>query len=215
MPRFTLIVGNKRYSSWSLRGWLALTATGVPFDEVVIPMDRPETRAAMLSHSAAGKVPVLKVDGLTIWDSLAIGEYLAESFPAAGLWPADPAARAVARSAAAEMHSGFAALRGAMPMDVVETHPGRGHTPEALADVARIVALWAECRERFGAGGRFLFGAYGLADMMYAPVATRLLTYGVPLDDATRAYVDAVMALPAMAEWIAAAREEPWVIDQP
>ncbi|NNG05127.1 MAG: glutathione S-transferase family protein [Inquilinus sp.] len=215
MPRFTLVVGNKRYSSWSLRGWLALEATGAPFEEIVIPMDRPETRAAMLAHSAAGKVPVLKADGLTIWDSLAIGEYLAETYPEAGLWPADPAARAVARSAAAEMHSSFADLRRTMPMDVVDSRSGRDHTPEALADVARIVALWAECRARHGAGGPFLFGRYCLADIMYAPVVTRLVTYGVPLDDAARAYVDAVMGLPAIRKWIAAARQEPWVIDYP
>lgn len=215
MSDLTIVVGNKAYSSWSLRGWLMLEATGAPFEEIVIPLDRPETRAAILAQSPAGRVPVLKADGLTIWDSLAIGEYLAERFPDAGLWPSDVAARAVARSVSAEMHSGFEALRREMPMDVKQRRPGIGHTPDVLADIARITALWADCRDRFGAGGRFLFGGFCIADAMYAPVATRLETYGVDLDPDSRAYVDAILGWPAMRRWTAAGRAEPWVLAGP
>lgn len=215
MSNLTIVVGNKAYSSWSLRGWLMLAATGAPFDEIVIPLDRPDTRQAILAQSPAGRVPILKADGLTIWDSLAIGEYLAERHPGAGLWPADDRARALARAVCAEMHSGFEALRRDMPMDLKQTRHGDGHTPEALADIARITAIWAECRRRFGAGGAFLFGSFGIADAMYAPVATRLLTYGVTLDAVSRAYVDAIMDLPAMRKWIEAARAEPWAIPMP
>ncbi len=215
MTDLTIVIGNKAYSSWSLRGWLMLEATGAPFDEIVIPLDRPESRAAIRAQSPAGRVPVLKVGGLTVWDSLAIGEYLAERFPAAGLWPSQPDARAVARSVSAEMHAGFEALRRDMPMDLKQDRPGQGHSPEALADVARIIALWAECRERFAAGGPFLFGGFCIADAMFTPVATRLRTYGVALDADSETYVRAVLDRPAMRRWIAGAAEEPWVLADP
>jgi len=225
VSKLTIVLGNKAYSSWSLRGWLMLAATGAPFDEIVIPLDRPDTRQAILAQSPAGRVPALKVDGpkvggpkvdaLTIWDSLAIGEFLAERYPGAGLWPSDDRARAVARSVSAEMHSGFEALRRDMPMDLKKTHHGDGHTPGALADIARITAIWSDCRHRFGAGGTFLFGAFGIADAMYAPVASRLQTYGVTLDAVSGAYVEAIMDLPAMRKWTAAARAEPWVLPSP
>ena len=215
MTDLTIVVGNRAYSSWSLRGWLMLEATGAPFEEIVIPLDRPETRAAIQAHSPAGRVPVLNAGGLTVWDSLAIGEYLAERFPAAGLWPSDPDARAVARSVSAEMHSGFEALRRDMPMDLKRDRSGQGHTPEALADIARITTVWAECRERFGVGGPFLFGAFCIADAMFTPVASRLKTYGVALDADSQTYVQAVMDRPAMRRWIAAAAEEPWVLADP
>ena len=215
MPKLSIILGNKAYSSWSLRGWLMLEATGAPFDETVIPLDRPESKAAILAQSPAGRVPVIKADALTIWDSLAIGEYLAERFPDAGLWPSDVEARAIARSVSAEMHAGFEALRRDMPMDLKQDRPGQGHTPDALADVARIAEIWAECRERFGAGGPFLFGQFCIADAMYAPVATRLTTYGVPLDAGAAAYVEAILDWPAMRRWKEAAIAEPWILESP
>jgi glutathione S-transferase len=215
MARFTLVIGNKNYSSWSLRAWLALRQTGAAFDEVVIPLDRADTAQAIQQWSPAGKVPVLIDGDLTVWDSLAIGEYLAEQYPEAGLWPSDAAARAVARSAAAEMHSGFAALRRDMPMDV-RRRTARTPSRDVAADIARICALWHECRARFGGGhGDFLFGDFTLADAVYAPVASRLVTYGVELPDTARAYVDAIMAAPAMRAWADAAAAEPWVIDDP
>ena len=220
MSTLTIVVGNKAYSSWSLRGWLMVEASGAPYDEIVIPLDRPETRAAILAQSPAGRVPILKVaeagaGGLTIWDSLAIGEFLAERYPEAGLWPADDHARAVARSASAEMHSGFEALRREMPMDLKQDHSGEGHTPEVLADIQRIATIWTDCRNRFGGGGPFLFGRFGIADAMYAPVATRLRTYGVPLDSLCADYVEAILGFPAMCKWAEAGVAEPWVIESP
>jgi glutathione S-transferase len=208
---FTLVVGNKNYSSWSLRPWLAMRHAGIAFDEVVIPLYRADSKAALLRHSPAGKVPALKDGSRTVWDSLAIMEYLAESFPAAGLWPNDAAARALARSISADMHAGFLALRTAMPMNLREHLPGR-ERGGAAADIERVTAIWRDCRARFGDGGPFLFGAFSIADAMYAPVATRFRTYGVELDPICQAYADAVLALPAFLEWQAAAREEPWVI---
>jgi len=212
MRELVLTIGNKNYSSWSLRPYLALAATGAPFREEVIPLSRPDSKAAILAVNPAGKVPVLRDGDLVIWDSLAICEYLAEQFPAAGLWPADAAERARARAISAEMHSGFAALRENMPMDIRARKPGRGHTPAALADAARVLAIWRGCRAR-AQGGPFLFGRFSIADAMYAPVTTRFVTYGVELDEVGRAYVDAVAALPAMQAWVAAAAQEPWTIE--
>ncbi len=215
MSDLTIVVGNKAYSSWSLRGWLMLAATGAAFDEIVIPLDRPESRAAILAQSPAGRVPVLKAGGLTIWDSLAIGEYLAERFPDAGLWPSDSEERAIARSVSAEMHAGFEALRRDMPMDLKQDHVGEGHTSGALADIARVTAIWGDCRQRFGTGGPFLFGDFCIADAMFAPVATRLRTYAVPLDAVADHYVKAVLDWPAMGRWKEAALAEPWVLASP
>lgn len=212
MPSLTIVLGNKAYSSWSLRPWLALKQTGEPFEEVVIPLRQPDTKERILAHSPAGKVPVLRHGDRVVWDSLAIGEYLAETFPAAGLWPDDAHARAVARSVSAEMHAGFAPLRTHMAMNLKERLPGTGRTPEVDADIARIVALWTDARARFGRGGLFLFGRFSIADAMYAPVVTRFDTYGVELPPAARAYADAVLDLPAMREWTAAAKAEPWVL---
>jgi glutathione S-transferase len=208
----TLVVGNKRYSSWSLRPWLAMRQAGIAFDEIVIPLYRAESKAALLAHSPAGKVPVLVHGDRAVWDSLAIMEYLAESVPQAGLWPADPEARALARSISAEMHAGFAALRAGMPMDLREHRRGQGRSEAVAADIERVSAIWRDCRTRFGAGGPFLFGAFSAADAMYAPVATRFRTYGVALDPVCEAYADAVLVLPAFLEWQAAAQEEPWII---
>lgn len=213
MSDLTLVIGNKRYSSWSLRGWLTVKLSDQNFEEIVIPLRQPETRAEILKYSPAGKVPTLIHGEIVVWDSLAIAEYLAEAFPEAGLWPADTAARARARSVAAEMHSGFAALRSHMPMDVLAKLPGKGHEPEVLADADRIMAIWRDCRERFGQEGGFLFGAPGAADAFYAPVASRLVTYGINMDPVSQAYCDHVMEWPLMRAWVAAAEAEPWIIE--
>jgi glutathione S-transferase len=215
MADFTLFIGNKAYSSWSLRGWLPLVHVGVPFDEVVIPFDGPAgvPTSAIRERSPSGKVPLLRHRDLLVWDSLAIGEYLAELFPDARLWPADGAARATARSVSAEMHSGFSALRTAMPMNVRRRPFELAVGPEVRADVARILSIWSDCRRAHGAGGPFLFGAFSLADAMFAPVATRFRTYGVVLDAVAGAYVDAIHLHPAMQRWFAEARQEPWTIE--
>lgn len=212
MHNLTLVIANKAYSSWSLRPWLALKQAGAVFSEVVIPLRLPETAQAIARWSPAGKVPVLRHGATTVWESIAIIEYVAELFPRAGLWPTDPAARAHARTLSAEMHSGFVPLRSNMQMNVRRQLPGRGRTPEVEKDIARITAMWRDCRARFGRGGPFLFGAFSNADAMYAPVVTRFQTYGVDLDDECRAYVDAVLALPAMRAWYADAAAEPWTI---
>ncbi len=219
MSEVTLVLGNKAYSSWSLRGWLMLKLTGAAFDEVVVPLDRPETKAAIRAHSPSGRVPTLKAGGLAVWDTLAIAEYLHERFPEAGLWPEDPAARACARSVAAEMHAGFPVLRARLPMDLKREppEPGGGIAVDgALAgEIARIVAIWSDCRAHFGGAGDFLFGRFGVADAVYAPVATRFVTYGVTLEGAAADYWDALMAWPDLRDWIAAAKAEPWIIENP
>jgi glutathione S-transferase len=212
MARFTLYIGNKNYSSWSLRGWLACKQAGIAFEEVVIPLREADTTTAIREVSPSGRVPALRDGDITIWDSLAIGEYLAELYPAAGLWPADRAARAHARAISAEIHSGFAALRKSMPMNIRRALPGRGQTPESLADIARIVEIWRQARARFGKDGPFLFGALSFADAMFAPVVTRLTTYAPPLSDDAKAYMAAMWSLPAMQAWRADSLEESWVI---
>ncbi len=210
MSDLTLIVASKNYSSWSLRPYLALAQTGQPFQEVLITLDQPDTSANILKYSPSGRVPALRHGELVIWDSLAICEYLAETFPAAKLWPEDKAARALARSVTAEMHSGFQALRNNLPMNLRARKPGQGHdAPGVKDDVRRIQALWNECRARFGKGGPFLFGAFSIADAFYAPVVSRFVTYEVPLDAVGAAYRDAVLGLPAMKKWMADAAAEP------
>jgi glutathione S-transferase len=207
MAKLRLILGNKNYSSWSLRAWLAASFSGEPFDEHVIPLGTPETREQILRHSPSGRVPAL-VDGeLVIWDSLAIFEYLAERHPS--LWPADRAARARARSVTAEMHSGFQALRANMPMNVRRSSPGVGRAPGVAEDIARVVEIWRECLQR--SGGPFLFGARTLADAAYAPVVSRFRTYAVEVDAGARAYLDTISNLPEMKSWAAAAAAEPWI----
>ena len=224
MPEFTIILGNKAYSSWSLRGWLLLKLTGASFDEVVIPLDRPETKTAIRAYNPSGRVPALVAEGHRVWDTLAIAEYLHEEFPQAGLWPRNRAARALARSIAAEMHAGFATLRARLPMDLKRaplaagggSAPGGGSASDrALAgEIGRIQAIWADCRGRFGGAGDFLFGRFCAADAFYAPVATRFVTYGVALEGAAADYRDALMAWPDLAAWIVAAQAEPWVIEE-
>jgi glutathione S-transferase len=214
MADFTIYIGNKNYSSWSLRGWLMLKQSGASFEEVVIPLRETQTRTTILRHSPSGRVPALERGELVIWESLAIGEYLAERFPDAGLWPADAAAHAVARAVSAEMHAGFAALRSHLPMNMRSSFAGRSVTPEAQADINRITALWRDCRRRHAGYKPYLFGEVSIADFMYAPVAARFQTYGVALDGDAQDYVTAVLELAAMQEWTEAAKREPWIIPE-
>ena len=212
----TLVLGNRIYSSWSLRGWLLVRQAGLAVEEIVVPLRTPETATGIGKHSPSGKVPALVVDGLTVWDSLAIAEYCAEQAPEAGLWPADAAARAVARSVSAEMHAGFQALRGAWPMNLKRKGPALAPDAAVAADIARISAIWADCRMRFGAdqpgGGPFLFGDWCAADAMYAPVVSRFVSYVAPLDPQATAYCAAVMNHPLMREWSEHAASETWTI---
>lgn len=210
---YRLVIGNKHTSSWSLRPWLALKQAGIAFDEVRINLREPDMKEKILAHSRAGKVPVLWDGDLMIWDSLAIVEYVAEKNPGAGLWPADAPARAIARAVSAEMHSGFQPLREHCPMKILSSDP-KAEFPETVdANIRRVVEIWKEARATFGAGGPFLFGAFSIADAMYAPVASRLKTYVPDLaafgDDGTAAaYIEAIFALPAIEEWAEGARQE-------
>jgi glutathione S-transferase len=204
----TLIIGNKNYSSWSLRPWIALTAAGIPFEEVLVWLEKPDFKARVGAHSSAGKVPVLIDGDATVWESIAIIEHLAERFPDRGLWPAAPAARAFARSIATQMHGGFSALRSDVPMNLWRPVEPRPLSATARADLDQITALWRSAREQFGAGGDFLFGAFGGADAMYAPVATRIRTYDLPVDPVSAAYVEAVHRHPAFVAWKQAALQE-------
>ena len=208
MPDLTLVIGNKNYSSWSLRPWLLLKQAGIPFHEQFIPIRSANWDTQILGLSPSGKVPALMHGEVRVWDSLAICEYLAERFPEKQLWPAAVAARAEARSVSAEMHSGFMGLRQNMFMNIRRRMPTRGRTPEALADIERIVAIWNSCRDRYAAGGPFLFGAFSIADAMYAPVALRFETYAVLTDGAASDYASTLLALPALQEWVAAAHAE-------
>ena len=210
----TLILGNKNYSSWSLRPWIAMRVAGIEFTEKVIPLYEAGSREAALKYSPTGKVPVLIDGDRHIWESLAILEHVAETFPAAKLWPQDAAARSHARVVSAEMHAGFQALRKACPMNLWLPVKLRPQGADVMENVARIETLWRDCRARFGQklGGPFLFGAFGAADAMYAPVVARLHHYGIPVAADTRAYMDAVMALPAWTEWREAGLKEPWIM---
>jgi glutathione S-transferase len=210
-----LIIGNKNYSSWSMRPWIAMKAAGIAFEEEVISLDAVDFKTRVGEISGTGKVPALVDGDVHVWESLAILEYLAEKFPDARLWPADPAARAQARAIAAEMHAGFVPLRRLLPMNMWRPVRRRDLTPEAQSNVRRIDAMWTDCRTRRGAGGAFLFGRnFGAADAMYAPVVARFHTYAVDVGAVARAYMDAVMALPAWGEWCAAALGEPWVLPE-
>ena len=207
----TLVIANKCYSAWSLRPWLLMKQLGIPFDEIVIPLDLPDTKAKVLEHSPAGKVPILVDGDVTVWESIAIMEYIGDAF--APVWPSDRDARAMARSVAAEMHAGFPALRSACPMNLGRKFAQKDRGEAVARDVARFGEIVRRARERFGAGGPFLFGAFSAADAMYAPLATRLDTYSIAIDATTRAYVDAILALPAFQEWRSAALKEEWIVD--
>jgi glutathione S-transferase len=214
---FTIYIGNMNYSSWSLRGWLPLRLTGATFEQVKLPLDTPEFRDSIGDISPSGCVPVL-VDhrgeqDIRIWDSLAITDYLARAYPGAGLWPGDSPAWAYARSIVAEMHSGFSALRSALPMNIRADFRGRSFGPAVKKDVARIEAIWNGAQTRFSAGGPYLFGPWlNAADCYYAPVASRIKTYGVTLGEAAQAYVEALLAHPFMQEWTDGARSETAVV---
>ena len=209
-----LILGNKNYSSWSMRPWLALAEHDIAFEEEVLNIYDPATKPRLLSFSPAGKMPIL-IDGEnTIWDSLAIIETLADKFPQLDLWPKDPAARALARSISAEMHSGFVPLRKAMPMNLKRkpAPPKAGFPEDVKADIKRICDIFVDARTRFGARGDFLFGAFSAADCMFAPVATRLRTYAVKLDAPCEAYVEAIHNLASFKRWKEAGLKEPWAV---
>jgi glutathione S-transferase len=207
-----LIIGNKNYSSWSLRPWLAMKVAGIAFEETLLPLDAADFKARLATLGGAGKVPLL-IDGeVRVWESLAILEYLADKFPAAGLWPREADARAHARAVACEMHSGFSSLRNLLPMNIHRPAIRRPLDAGAAADVARIQSIWTESRDRFGASGPFLYGAFGAADAMYAPVVWRFHTYAVEVGPSARTYMAAMMGLPAWVEWRDAARRETSVL---
>ena len=211
-----LVIGNKNYSSWSMRPWLALRANNIPFEEVVIPLytDNPADKARILSFSDAGKVPALVDGDVTVWDSLSIIEYLAEKFPQTKLWPEDRAARAHARSISAEMHSGFMALRNECGMNLHRPVRAVALSDDAKANVARVQAIWAECHQRYSKAGPFLFGTFSGADAMFAPVVHRFRTYAIPVTGDAQRYVDAMEALPAFQEWTRDGLAETMLIDR-
>ncbi|MET0269084.1 MAG: glutathione S-transferase family protein [Sphingomonas sp.] len=212
-----LFIGNKAYSSWSMRGWLAAQASALPFEEIVVPLydeDWDRRREGAEFAPSSGKVPILWDGDVVVWDSLAIVEYLAEKAGRDRFWPTDDAARATARSMAAEMHSGFLNLRREHSMNVRRTFPTPDLSPGTQQDVLRIVSLWAEARSRWGSGGDFLFGDWGAADLMFAPVVTRFVTYGIPAPRFAVAYMQAVLRHPHVAAWIEAAQDETWIIER-
>jgi glutathione S-transferase len=214
MRDLTLWIGNKNYSSWSLRGWLAAKMCGEPFDEIIVPLDQPSTKMSILSFSPSGRVPAIRHKGLMIWDSLAIAEYLAETFPNAEMWPKDREVRAVARAVSAEMHSSFSALRTNMPMNIRNRLPGRGRAEGVAEDIARVVDIWTSCRKQYGSRGDYLFGAFSIADAFYAPVVTRFTTYDVRPSAEAAGYMEAMIAHPFMKEWIEAAKVESWSLQK-
>ena len=205
---FQLVIGDKNWSSWSLRPWIILKQAGIPFEEICLRLRQPDTAARIAQYSPSGKIPVLLADEGMIWDSLAIAEYAAECYPEKKLWPEDRYVRAVARAVAAEMHAGFPHLRNEMTMVCTETIQTPPVSEATLGEIARIQEIWQDCRRNFGQEGDFLFGHFSVADAMYAPVVTRFMTYGVKLDEISWRYCKAVMALGAMQEWIAGARAE-------
>jgi glutathione S-transferase len=207
-----LIIGNKRYSSWSLRPWLVLSHFGMQFEETLIQLDTPTFADEVRRYSPSGRVPCLVDGDITVWETLAIIEYLAESFPEHAIWPRDKAARAAARAISNEMHAGFSGLRSACPMNLRRSFAYKDRGEGAKADVVRITVLWRDARQRFGAGGPFLFGPFSAADAMYAPVVLRLTGYSRPLEADIAEYVAAVHELPAMKAWKAAASTEPWIV---
>ncbi len=211
----TLVIGNKNYSSWSMRPWLALRANGIAFEEVFIPLytgDPDKQRILNFTHS--GKVPALIDGDITIWDSLSIIEYVAERFPEAGLWPDDRASRAHARSISAEMHSGFMALRNECGMNLHRPVRAIALSADAHANIARVQQIWIECRERYATLGPFLFGTFGAADAMFAPVVHRFRTYAIAVERESQAYMETMMALPAFQEWTRAGLAETLVIEK-
>jgi len=213
MNKFTLVIGNKNYSSWSMRPWLTMKYFKIPFKEILIPLYEGDYRQKILKYSPAGKVPALVLGNVVVWDSLAICEFLAETFPRKNLWPKEGQARAVARSVCAEMHSGFIALRRNCPMDVRAIKSDFNVPTDAQKDTDRIISIWESCRRQFGKKGNFLFGNFTIVDAFYAPVVWRFNTYGIQLSGAAKIYFDEMLKLPEMKEWKSAAQKEPWVIE--
>jgi glutathione S-transferase len=205
-----LIIGNRLYSSWSLRPWILMKALDLPFEETVIPLSTPETADLIRAEGGAGKVPILKDGDVTVWESLAIMEYLHDRFPGAGVWPTEIKARTHARVISNEMHAGFQPLRAACPMNLGAKLAFKAYGDDVAASVARVEDVWADARGRYGAGGSFLFGQFSAADAMYAPIVTRLNSYGWPVTPQSRVYMDAVLAHPAFVAWRDAALAEPW-----
>ncbi len=214
MEQLTLVIGNKNYSSWSLRPWLLLRHFNISFKEVRVPLYREDTAGSLSCWSPTGLVPILKHGDLTVWDSLAICEHVQDLHPDMQMWPKEAEARAVARSVSAEMHSGFTALRHFMPMNCRLAFPGKGLNDDSRADIQRVTSIWRECRKKYGKGGAMLFGEFTIADAMYAPVAQRFRVYGVRLDETSDAYVSAIQSLPEMKEWIASAKDEVEVLEK-
>ncbi len=209
-----LVIGNKLYSSWSLRPWLALSAFSIPFEEIIIPLRTPESRNLMLEYSPSGKVPTLVDGDVCVWESLAIIEYLAEKFPDLAIWPRDGAARAHARAVSNEMHSGFQTLRQSCPMHLGARFATPPITEALQANIDRVEDIWSEARNRFAGGQPFLYGAFSAADAMYAPVVTRFESFQIPVRESTRAYMDTILAHPSFAAWRSAALVEPWSIPE-
>jgi glutathione S-transferase len=208
MKQLKLAIANKNYSSWSMRPWVLLTQAGIAFEEIQLKFSDEGKVHGIEPYSPTRQVPVLIVDGEPVWDSLAICEAVAELFPQKNLWPSDARARQMARSICAEMHAGFRNLRGAMPVNIRASHPGKGMSPAVQQDIDRIIEIWQSCRARFGSKGEMLFGQFGIADAYYAPVATRFRTYAVALPPAAQRYADALLELSAVREWMAQARRE-------
>jgi glutathione S-transferase len=212
MDKLHLIIGNRNYSSWSLRPWLAMTMAGLDFDETLIQLDTPDTKKRIAEHTGAGRVPILRHGNVTIWETLAILEYLAETFHDKSFWPAAKAARAMARAVSNEMHAGFSSLRNACPMNLRRPKKPIMLNDAIRTDVARIEDIWRDCRQAYGKGGEFLFGNFSIADAMFAPVVTRFETYAIAVSADTRAYMDTLLATPAFLEWKAAALKETWIL---
>jgi glutathione S-transferase len=209
-----LVIGNKNYSSWSFRPWLAMRVAGIAFEEQLIRLFTDEFAAEVRKVNPAGKVPVLIDNDQVVWESLAIMEYLAETFPEKNLWPHDKAARAHARCAANEMHGGFQALRNACPMNMRRVNPAKDRGEAVAKDVVRICQLWNEARASYGANGAFLYGQFSITDAMFAPVVSRFKTYSIQVDEVSAAYMAAMQALPAYQEWQQAGAAEPWIIEE-
>jgi glutathione S-transferase len=214
MPKPVLVIANKNYSSWSLRPWMALTMAGIPFDEKMVRFGEPQFGEEIRKISPAGKVPVLAHGKLVIWDSLAILEYLAETFPGKNLWPKSKAARAMARSVSNEIHSGFSSLRNACPMNLRRSPKPVAMSEAAKTDVARIEVLWRDCRKSHGKGGKFLFGKFSIADAMYAPIVSRFETYAIPVANDTRAYMANLTSTRSFQAWKTEALKEPWIVPE-
>lgn len=214
MHKLTLAIGNKNYSSWSLRPWLLLKHFNIPFDEIRIPLYEADSTEKLEALSPSGLVPALIHNDITVWDSLAICEYVQELYPSMAMWPREREARAIARSISCEMHSGFSALRSHMPMNCKKTFPGKGLNQESESDIRRIQQIWCECQSKYGKNGPLLFGEFSIADAMFAPVVLRFNTYKVELDDNAKAYVSAMLALPSMKEWLSDACMETEVLSR-